>query len=856
MLRLLCATFAVVLLSTSCATDPTAAPVASVAHPPAEQILWQRTLEDALAIARVRHQPLLLAVNMDGESASDRIYRERYRDPAFVAATRHCVCVGASVFRHNLRDHDDQGRRIPCPRFGEITCGEHMALEPVLWEKYLSDGERVAPRHALILPDGTKAWDLSLCFDLKDVDRALFGSLKDVPTPSDEAVPQEHRRRLAAEDALVAALEQGPSPAILLRRLSQNSDGDALRRVLPKIRKRVLSVDFRVTPDVFAGAVIACGIAGPIGRDVWDALQRGEGHRADALLETLGLLAVAEPSLGFQVHAYRALSSPQAPSLATLLAEGEAVTQRLAGRAPMVRNKGDEMADAATLERQLDEAEKGLAKNRDDAALHATFAKASLDLGRQHLDAGRKDARFLLEDAATHWKKAVAGDAGKYEWWVESARAAYFLSDFDGEAECGRKALALATGAAPGVLPTDASRLDERAAEALRWVGDAAARRLADLQPSAAETATVVREALLALGLVAASEHADANDQGSFVSACGALGCRRAEAAAAEAAAMRFPASNDLRAALARALWASGRIDEAPAVAGRIAARAPGAVSTWFVGQAFVFAAEDCRRRDETEGAVVAYDAAKARFADAAAQNPEFANDCALRIAECWFGRGMAMVNTADRRAAAECLEQAIASHADVKGHRDGLGYDCLDLVDRLVEWRDAGGESPVASLALSDRIAKVSGDPYWPTAIADACIREALRADGRNPERVEKETVDAGGAPIRAMVGLPTPRGDEWLRAAVAIAQKAQAGAQSATAEAAKVALAQACTITAERQLERGRTDGVLDALNVAAATLDDAPPRTGGTDDLRTTARALRARLGAARPRLREGR
>ena len=33
--------------------------------------------------------------------------------------------------------------------------GEHIALEPVLWEKFLG-GERVSPRHALIELDGTK----------------------------------------------------------------------------------------------------------------------------------------------------------------------------------------------------------------------------------------------------------------------------------------------------------------------------------------------------------------------------------------------------------------------------------------------------------------------------------------------------------------------------------------------------------------------------------------------------------------------------------------------------------------------------------------------------------------------------
>ena len=144
------------------------------------RIEWQRTLEDAEVLARTERRPLFIAVNMDGESASDRIWRENYRDPAFVAAANCCVCVAASVFRHNPRDYDERGNRIPCPRFGCVTCGEHMAMESKLFEKLLADGERVAPRHALVLPDGRKVFDLSLCFDLHDIDRALFVATKDL----------------------------------------------------------------------------------------------------------------------------------------------------------------------------------------------------------------------------------------------------------------------------------------------------------------------------------------------------------------------------------------------------------------------------------------------------------------------------------------------------------------------------------------------------------------------------------------------------------------------------------------------------------------------------------------------------
>src|SRR5688572_27185934 len=146
---------------------PLSAPV-----PAERQIFWQRSLEDALAISKAEQRPILIAVNMDGESASERIVRERYRDPKFVALTRRFVCLAASAFRHGERDHDYDGRRIVSPRLGEITSGEAIALEPILFDKYLG-GERIAPRHALILPDGTKHFDHFQLFDLRDLDKSL-----------------------------------------------------------------------------------------------------------------------------------------------------------------------------------------------------------------------------------------------------------------------------------------------------------------------------------------------------------------------------------------------------------------------------------------------------------------------------------------------------------------------------------------------------------------------------------------------------------------------------------------------------------------------------------------------------------
>src|SRR5262245_10294508 len=108
-----------VSLIAACAGAPST--VLPVPEPDPRQILWQRSLEDALALCQASGKPLLVAMNMDGESASERITRENYRDPEFVKLTRDYVCVIGSVFRHSLRDHDDGGVRIPCPRLGEVT---------------------------------------------------------------------------------------------------------------------------------------------------------------------------------------------------------------------------------------------------------------------------------------------------------------------------------------------------------------------------------------------------------------------------------------------------------------------------------------------------------------------------------------------------------------------------------------------------------------------------------------------------------------------------------------------------------------------------------------------------------------
>lgn len=135
-------------------------------------IQWQRTWDDAVRLSQQTKKPILVCVNMDGEIASEHYAGIRYRDPEVAKLFEPYVCVMASVYRHNPRDHDEQGRRIPCPRLGCVTCGEHMAMEPIVYEKFL-DGKRISPRHIMVELDGSETYDVFYTWDVVSVLNSL-----------------------------------------------------------------------------------------------------------------------------------------------------------------------------------------------------------------------------------------------------------------------------------------------------------------------------------------------------------------------------------------------------------------------------------------------------------------------------------------------------------------------------------------------------------------------------------------------------------------------------------------------------------------------------------------------------------
>ncbi len=147
-------------------------------------ITWQRTWDDTLKVAKQTGKPILICVHMDGEPASEHYASVRYRRPKAAELYAPYVTVIASVDRHTPRDHDDQGNRILCPRFGSVTCGEHIAIEPLLFEKFF-DGKRVAPRHTMVEPEKNSAetYDIYYAWDTQTIFRSLREGIANCPLP-------------------------------------------------------------------------------------------------------------------------------------------------------------------------------------------------------------------------------------------------------------------------------------------------------------------------------------------------------------------------------------------------------------------------------------------------------------------------------------------------------------------------------------------------------------------------------------------------------------------------------------------------------------------------------------------------
>jgi hypothetical protein len=199
-------------------------------------ITFQRTWHDALTVSRESGKPILICVNMDGEIASEHYAGIRYREAEKAALYDPYVCVIASVYRHAPRDFDLEGNRILCPRFGSVTCGEHITIEPVLYEKFF-DGQRIAPRHIMVEGGGEETYDVFYAFDTQSVFAAIRDGIANRPETPPTVVRGDRTlvERVASRDiadrvAVEDAYQKGDEAlrAALLKAAAENPEAEPL----------------------------------------------------------------------------------------------------------------------------------------------------------------------------------------------------------------------------------------------------------------------------------------------------------------------------------------------------------------------------------------------------------------------------------------------------------------------------------------------------------------------------------------------------------------------------------------------------------------------------------------------------
>ena len=870
------------------------APKAALSEPVADecQIFWQRSLDDALALSRQEQRPILIAVNTDAESASERIVRERYRAPKFVDLTRRFVCLAATVFRHAGRDHTYDGRRIDSPRLGEITSGEAMSLEPILFGRYLG-GEGIAPRHALILPDGSKSFDLFLLFDLGELDSALARA-RDASAPAlarDEtplvgsrlshaewlqlASARDNRQRARfeslllppapiaqVEQALRALLERGDVGACEALRIAFARCGEAPLRLAPlaTLVARARGIDAATAAllrEMLTDVPEALGPAGLGERaELLDALAE-LGGELPANRSLLMSYAVAGSAHDESPRALRWLQAAGGVELVRRIENvGQSidtervlhVAQRITRDAPW--RAPDDLQPAEQVEAELVAADEQYAGSPGDLAAQLRFGKAALNAARTRIASGGSSIQLLLSDAQIALDKFPWAKPDDIEAWLLLARTNYLLGDFEAEEQAALGALA----ALPQLDPQAVARLlgsaqasdeqltlDARAVaqpherlEALRWLADACARLLEarsgrDLAVEAEGMARGYRAAALA----ALSSVATPTDWLTYSALHAALGRRRDEIAIARQGLDFFPEAQELRTAYYLAVWERGYPLQARLESERIAQDNPrSGVSRWYVGYAGMQEGNSLRRAEDPRAAIAAYRRADESFQACVALSPEYQASADYYRALAALGRGFAHLLIDERKLAAAALVEGIALHPAIADVRDPLDREAVDLLDGILEWR-ASGPSPVDPLSLAADFERAEpGNPAWSRRISDSELREGLRADGRGD----------------------MASGDAFLEHSIQVARLAAAGSSSLDDVR---ALAQALTVQAERLMARARFQEALPLLTDAAGLLGEVACPSGASDgEMTELAARLRAKLGEARPLVRPGR
>jgi len=400
-------------------------------------LTFQRTWDDAVAVSKETGKPIMICINMDGEPASEHYAGVRYRDPETTELYKPYVLVIASVYRHNPRDYDDEGNRILCPRFGSVTCGEHIAIEPIIYEKYC-EGQRVAPRHIALDLDFEEIYDVYYANDVPSVLNKVQNGIAHLPPPKPPIVRGDRpilervaSRHVEDRTAVEAAYRKGD--AAMRKKLLEAAiqHGDAEQLDLLRLAIFGLDVDLGKTAREALAHVETPQATELISESLQVPMDASERDALIATLERLGESSVLARWLAGVHKGLAAKSTAVDPAAWT-------------GR----HRVPDPVPDADTLAARAEYQAAAAEASPEDPAPRLELADASLALAMEAPNAYGADARLArivtraaLDDAGRAARQAEA--LGASGWDVDSVLTivAYYTGDREGAYERAARAV-------------------------------------------------------------------------------------------------------------------------------------------------------------------------------------------------------------------------------------------------------------------------------------------------------------------------------------------------------------------------------------------------------------------------------
>jgi hypothetical protein len=639
-------------------------------------IPWQRTFDDALEVSKATGAPILVCVNMDGEIASEHFAGVRYRDPATAKALERYVCVVASVYRHTPRDYDEQGRRVICPRFGTVTCGEHIANEVELYGKYF-EGKRISPRHIMLDLDGRKSYDVYYSWDTQTVFTAFAKGVENLPPPRellhDGLTPPD----------LVASAHVADRVAV--ERAYQEGDHETRVAIL----RGVIANRAARQDDVLRLAVF--GLDLECARLARQALAQSESEGSiDVIAEALKVPLDPEQREALVAAAERlGATYPQARVLAALH-QGLAMESTRFGTSDDL-GSGPSVAEyVASAQAHADSA----AERPQDPAAKLALAESLLACA---FEAGRdlRWRRAALEDARTNAEEAAA--LGASGWRLDATLCAV-LAEL-GETEPARAHAVAAVEGGMESAPTTRAGTEAGPPELakVRVLALFAQARQQSIRKAYREKSPWPPEWLAdidgAYARLAAHDLATEENLVSYYDFLAWLGGAQRASAVLEDALARFPDSALLHERLrSRVLWEKGPEELESEYARRLSAESPSTQLTWYAGYASLVAAEHFRRANRLDRALEAYEHGIAYYERNIAEAPEGRDVCDHFIALAHAGRARVLLERGELEGATADLLAAFERRAASTGTMDGLditpGMTALMLKSRLAEAR------------------------------------------------------------------------------------------------------------------------------------------------------------------------